>query len=129
MYTFVYYIKDFFARPKISRQVNLYPERDAGELYSMCNEMKFLRATNGKTYWYCFIKDIKNLKPVRDILARNGIRGRLHFSQYYYDMHPCIRANAASVANNSFVKYMDMYATAMANREQNIFNITNQNTK
>ncbi len=128
MYKLIYYIKDFFSQPKISHQTNLYPEQDARELYSMCGDFIVLRARNGHTYWYCFLKDKKYLNRVRDILARNGVRGRLHFS-HYYQMCPVIRVPQREAQQNSFIKYIDMYATAMENHKQKAAGNIKQNTK
>lgn len=132
MYNAVYYIQDFFARPKIAKQANMVPENDAAKLNSYCNRCMFLRARNGNTYWYCFLKDIKYLANARNVLANNGIRAKLHFSRYDNYMsgrQPALRVRASRVAQNSFVKYMDMVKDAEMRKAQFIGNAANENVK
>lgn len=115
MYKFAYYIKDFFARPKIASQANVYDlHQDVTKLCSLCYEFSYLNARDGNSYWYCFLRDIENLNDARAILAKNGIRGRLHFSRFRYGRPPALRVRTDKIRNNSFVKHIDMYQDSLS---------------
>ncbi len=57
--------------------------QDARALGAMSVGMVRMRATNGRHYWYYFLKDIKNRDVVRFLMRRNGLSPEFHMSKYY----------------------------------------------
>ena len=79
--------------------------QDARALASMSAGMVRMRATNGRHYWYYFLKDIKNRDLIRFLMHRNGLRPEFHMSKYYdYDnKQPAFR-----VRMSVLMKYSDL---------------------
>lgn len=79
--------------------------QDARALASMSAGMVRMRATNGRHYWYYFLKNIKNRDVVRFLMRRNGLVPEFHMSKYYdYDnKQPAFR-----VRMSVLMKYSDL---------------------
>lgn len=79
--------------------------QDASALASMSAGMVRMRATNGRHYWYYFLKDVKNRDVVRFLMRRNGLVPEFHMSKYYdYDnKQPAFR-----VRMSVLMKYSDL---------------------
>ena len=133
-------LKDtFYGEPTV-----LYgtPKQDARALADMSAGMVRVRATNGRHYWYYFLKDIKDRDLVRFLMRRNGLVPEFHMSKYYdYDnKQPAFRVLMLDLAKYyhldrftidikdffeseekhtaDVVRYIDTIKTKLANQKQ-----------
>lgn len=124
MYKTVEYIKDFFARPKMSYKTHFNGmQDDAEKINALCGDIQFIVASNKHAYLYLLLKNMQNVADVRNIFAKHGVRVRLHFSHYYYGNRPVMRVRKEKVLDNSFVRFLGAYGNA------NIFQTLNKNQK
>ena len=92
----------FYGEPRV-----LYGTRDldARALASLSCGTKRVRATNGRRYWYLFVKDINNRDVVRMLLRRNGLRPEFHMSSFYAEPQPAFRVQTSEL--NRFADLQD----------------------
>lgn len=116
LYNVAYNIRDFFSpRPVLPCGSQM---SDAHLLANMV-AVRWLRARNGRNYWYFFIHDIKNRDVIRFLLYRNGLKPEFHNSRYAYVTRTCpvFRCEKSAIVANSiasdFVELVRLSATEM----------------
>lgn len=57
---------------------------DAKVLSQLSLDNFYIEARNGKTYWYCCVRDAANMPVARYIIRSNGFRVRKHRSEFTY---------------------------------------------
>ncbi len=78
--TVVEYVKNLF--PGVAPvQKSSNPQLDAAAVASISNEKLYIRARNGKHYWYCFVVD-EDIPVAQYLLKANGISAKKHNSRY-----------------------------------------------
>ena len=103
MYNLKMKLKDtFYGTPTI---LGWTRKQDARALASVSTGMARMRASNGRHYWYFFMKDINNRDLVRFLMRRNGLVPEFHMSKYYDsdNKQPAFRVHMVDL-----VKYNDL---------------------
>ncbi len=104
--TVVEYVKNLFpgAAPV---QISTNPELDAAALLRISSNNLYLKARNGKHYWYCFVYD-GNIPLARYLLKINGVNASVHNSRYnrsfYCKSQPVLRVLVSSLNKNPRAK-------------------------
>ena len=85
-----------------------------------------IRATNGYSYWYYFLKDIKNRDIVRFLMRRNGLRPEFHMSKYYDhdDKQPVFRVPLSDLQASEYLNdFTKRVAAAYADKGKELADI------
>lgn len=104
--TVVEYVKNLF--PGMAPvQVSENPQLDAAAIARLANERFYIRARNGKHYWYCFVP-VEDIPVARYLLKANGINVKKHNSRYtrafYSPKIPVLRVLVSDLKKNPAAK-------------------------
>lgn len=100
-------VRGWFGRSPIGAQVGADAQNDMHLLYALSEETGFIRARNGKDYWYYFLYDAKNMDVARYLLKRNGVNTRVHWSRYLAyngSPRPALRVRTSYILANPAVE-------------------------
>ncbi len=103
VYHGIEYVRDFFRRPTVSYAKHPNVDMDINALRLLSDGALFIRSSNRKNYWYLFIRDLDDAELIKSVLARNGVRASLHFSQYRYRSEPVYRVLYQDFVRNANV--------------------------
>ena len=103
IYSAVEYIRDFMNGTAHKELANTADD-DARLLGAMCFDKMRLRASNGVTYFYCFLADDQNTDVAQYLLRRNGFLPRTHTSRYMGGAYRVVRVPESSFRTNASKK-------------------------
>ncbi len=92
-------IKDYFAPAYSSKFAN--PVEDAKLLSALCRDSLYLRARNGKSYYYYFPHDEGHIDIAKHLFLRNGVNINNHESRYYCEPYESLRILDSKLKKNS----------------------------
>lgn len=95
-------VKDYFAPAYSNKFANSV--EDSKILSQLAKDALFLRASNGKDYYYYFPKGRTNIGVAQYLLRRNGISAKKHNSKYYYEGCLVLRVPKNTVYRNAKLK-------------------------
>lgn len=98
--TVVEYVKNLFpGRAPVA--VSDKPHADALALAYLAQNVPFYTtASNGLSYWYCFVYSLKNRNIAKQILRSNGIKFAEHKSDYFRDNAVVLRVRRSYLRKN-----------------------------
>lgn len=111
IYNGIKYINDLFYSFYYANTKKRSLEEDILLLSMMCFDVRFLKARNGKYYfYYCSLYDEK-IKFAKCLMNRNGLNAKIHKS-YYYNFHPVLRIPYSNIKNKpehkNFIKSINV---------------------
>lgn len=98
---FSFSIKDIFHKYEISGGLSKFADNDIKLLSFLSVDSFFLKAKNGRQYFYYRLADNDNIDLATFLMARNGLKAKVHKSYYFYSPLTVLRVRSKSFLKNA----------------------------
>lgn len=95
-------IKNYFKSEK--NEIFCNSEEDAKILSAIGRESIYLKASNGRYYYYYFPQSEASVDIAKYLLNRNGVMVKKHKSRYYYPHYASLRISRNKLDKNVIAK-------------------------
>lgn len=107
IYKSVEYIKNLFKKTDVPVD-NPFEKEDIILLSSMCDEARYVVATNGVEYFYYTPVDESKMNVLMFVMKRNGLKPKVHNTNYYIRPRKILRVPYNGIKNNDrYIKFTD----------------------